>query len=673
MTQAGGLSRLGLISWLLLATALGACGEGGTKRGLSFEIAAEMAENPLAGEVEPCTTIEVYRRDGTERGEQIQITRVQASADGMEPEPAYRLRLAGRTVAFDVDEMAAGMLVDLEIRVYDGDQAPVLGATVIGADLTDTEDLRVRLYPFGEWAPAAPPENAASVAPRALHAAVPLPNGDVLVFGGVRGTGLNPASVARGGGARLQSSVELYDASAHRFETLSVQGPDGASGFERVLFAARYVGEEPAGEAGVRHRIRVIGGLTRGDPDQPTVLDFDTTGFLSPRDEALGEPLQPARDAATGDPVDLVYTPGAEPAVVIEPRPGEAPAFGAATSMSEFLGGDAGPTPDDAALVLFGFGEAGGVFRPTQDAYVERRGGDNDYRELLVGRLGATVNVVPELGGFLVWGGNVGRPGTPPAREAGELHLAGAGAPAPLDAGGGVPASTAFHSATRLPGRDDADPAFLLAGGYLVDEARGTVSGVVPDHPLRVLEVGGPSTAPALGGHAVDLGAYQSSIFHSATAVPELGVVLVGGAVLNGTDRLGSPSGQTGVVAGRGYAGLSSGLETARWGHTATVLPGRRLLVVGGFRSAPTAEVSNALEAFAGAEMLYYQPAPAELRSGRCGRDVFEPSEVDVLRPDASLGPPLDTPPPPPDDAGVPPTDAGMPPMDGAAPPADGG
>ena len=75
------------------------------------------------------------------------------------------------------------------------------------------------------------------VADRALHVALPLPNGDVLLLGGVRGEATSDTTV----GARLQPVVEVYD---HGSDCFIEVGTEGMMGFARVLFAATLIGVE---------------------------------------------------------------------------------------------------------------------------------------------------------------------------------------------------------------------------------------------------------------------------------------------------------------------------------------------------------------------------------------------------------------------------------------------
>ncbi|MCZ7683145.1 MAG: hypothetical protein M5U28_31800 [Sandaracinaceae bacterium] len=83
----------------------------------------------------------------------------------------------------------------------------------------DQREIRARLYPLRAWACPGWRADNAELAPRALHEAVGLPNGDVLLLGGVTGTDIDPAGAGRPGrvGALLQQVVEVYDADEHRF------------------------------------------------------------------------------------------------------------------------------------------------------------------------------------------------------------------------------------------------------------------------------------------------------------------------------------------------------------------------------------------------------------------------------------------------------------------------
>jgi len=175
------------------------------------------------------------------------------------------------TPRWDV-EVAEDQQIDVQVFVYENDGAARYGALLEDVELGGGEVI-VRLYPFQQW--ACPGTGAA---PRALHSAVAINPWQVLIFGGVSGTDLDPASARdprAHGGALPVDTIELYDGRAHRFTNLPITSFDGATSFRRVLFDAVLVGAEPSSADPLRsvYRVRVIGGFT--GPAGSPLLHFD--------------------------------------------------------------------------------------------------------------------------------------------------------------------------------------------------------------------------------------------------------------------------------------------------------------------------------------------------------------------------------------------------------------
>lgn len=648
VAQVRGTPSLALLCSLVTATHSLACNGGGERRQLSFEIAAELAngsgacEGSLTEQLSPCTTVEVFRLG--EDGSRVPVrSRRLEPEEGSEPTGAFKLRFDSRDIAFDVEELTVEDVVDLEIQVFADDGRPLYGATVEGVHLLAGEPIRVRLYPFRRW--ACP--GGGVPAPRALHAAVPLPGGDVLIFGGVSGRNVDPASVVDRSrtGALLQRAIELYDARSHRFVAVSGDGPDGQPGFGRVLFDALYLGSASGPDDHRVHRVRVTGGFQlRADSGATTALRFDNTGVLG---GPLGSPLAPSEDMEVGDAVDLLFDEDAR-TVTFEAVDEASVPSGALVERSGFLGLGAS---DDPALVLFGMAREG--WAPASEFHLIERSGDRrPARPLVTPRLGATPMVLPrEYEGFLIWGGNVEDGGR--AESVGELQFVDEGRAAraiPASAGG--PIATSFHTITRL-GRDDL---FLVAGGYQID-GEGVIGGAAPAEPLLAVQV---VPGPDIELRRVAAEGYTPSILHTASEIDGLGVLLVGGAHRADGNRL-APQAQVGVVDGRfAFSPLSADepgrgrLSIARWGHTATALPGHRVLVIGGFGRDPEGDGANALRALERPELLYVRPAPPPLAAGQCGRDVVEPPDASAPKLDGGLPPPIGSDPAV-SDAGVPP------------------
>lgn len=635
---------------LLAAWILGTVGcDGGGQFGvLTFEVAGPPGgmcgprEQGSVGSSTPCIVLRVFRRTGNSL-EPIQVFRADADHGDL-AQGAYELRFDSLEVKFDVRLPAEGPH-DLHITAYTGDDwRPAYGARLEGVRL-DQREIRVRLYPLRSWACPGWRADGTELAPRALHEAVRLPNGDVLLLGGVTGQGIDPAGAGRPGrvGALLQPVIEVYDADDHRFYPVQVVG--GA--FERALFDTIDMGEE--GEGTGRYRVRVVGGLVLPESSRGTaVLEFDNRGTLS--GNTYGLPFVPSAAAMPAATVDLVYDANAR-TLELDASPPSNPipgTLGAAVVVSS-------ARADGSRAILIGLTIGGGGWAPAGEYYATQPIGP---RTLGARRLGATVDGIPALDQFFVWGGNVGA--TDVLGTAGELVRPNDPETRVLVPAVGLPRPVAFHTATRMR-----DGSVVVAGGVLV-ETDGVLSFSYPTgpdalHQLRFdpLTLAVTSTPVALPGGMT----YTPTILHTATDVPDFGLVLVGGARVLGEDRLQPVATVARVVRSETGYELDDAvvdLAQARFGHSTTLLPGNRVLVTGGFtRSA------DGLQTLGSPEVMFVGPAPYEsILAGTC---------VDRTdRPDAGQ----DAGPPPLPDAGPTPTDAGPdagPEPDAGPPPPDGG
>lgn len=603
---------------LIAACVLGAlgCDEGGGRVGrLHFEVAAysedgctaENESRSTVAEQTPCTVLRVYRRDSDGRLSAIPLVR-----PGQHDETAQgslELRFSDRNIAFDAMLPLDEASHDIFLTVYSGRPwLPTYGAYLEGVRL-DQGDIRVRLHPLRAWSCPGKAGQNAHPEPRAFHAAVTVGNGHVLLLGGVTGTRIDPAGATRTGEGRvnalLQSIPEVYDPVEHRFRRLTMVG--GARGFARVLFDAVYLGQDSSG----RYRVRAIGGYELPEAHAgAAVLGFDSTGVLAPH----GAPFAPTPEAEAAPVVDLLYDAEAGTLEIVRPDPDPLGVRGAAVSISE-------PNEEGARAMLIGMTGTGAGQEPSSNYYVIPAS-DEAYasRSLHHQRLGATPVPLPALGGgFLVWGGNVSREMPRVLSHAGEI-LGGENEGTILAADElSLPRPTAFHTATRL-GSDGV----LIIGGVSIEEIEDDGSRVltgVPEDPifaLRVAEDGTVRREDVLDGD------YTPTLFHTATDFPGWGVVVVGGAeiVPGRLDRL-MPVRTVGRVARNEagvleYDGELQDLARPRFGHAATLLPGHRLLVTGGFdRVASGADAG--LTALSLAEVIYLAKEPyPSIEDGAC-------------------------------------------------------
>jgi hypothetical protein len=507
-------------------------------------------------------------------------------------------------IQFDL-ELAPDAEHELEIHAYAAGR-PYAKGRASGVRAGDPL-LRVRLEPYGRWTCAGLRADGGAPLARALHQTVALPNGDALVVGGVTGEGVQPLSVE--GGAVLQRAVELYDASESRFYEIQVTDLDGASGIGAVFHRAFYL--ETTSDA--RYRVRVIGGFT--SLDQPGAR-FDALQGLT----QYSSPVLPAARAEVRDSVDLLYDPRTRAIEVALVDPGVVRRAGM-NAVSE-------PDANGLVTVALGLLDGGGsALRPmpmlsgqwyslpliaTPSAMA---------MPMLAPRFGHTATRFNEAS-VLIWGGNVTMTSTDEvSMRAGEMLGAGAGV-VPSNALGRPPA-TAFHSANQIAG------GILIAGGMEVTpgQSSGGVSTTPSSQPLTVLSldpVGQVIGTPI----AFDAAMWPTPIFHAATELPDGSVIVTGGAVRWMPPGAASPShlwaSDHVIRVIRDAAGAYSAVPLARmigprWGHTMTLLPGDRVLVIGGFvrEEAIPDDDFWPLRAISSAEILLVADAPPPITS--CG------------------------------------------------------
>jgi hypothetical protein len=384
----------------------------------------------------------------------------------------------------------------------------------------------------------------------------------------------------------------------------------------RVLFASRLL----PGPATGPYTIALYGGY---EASAGAVLFLDETQS----DNVIGSPLVPTSDAVPGPALRLTYDPRGR-RVTIEPLPlGDADAVPTGfAALSEDLDGET------TALLALGAGAFEGPTR-TPDLssarasfWVGSNGAVPVSREsmmLVTSRLGASATAIDEER-VLVWGGVIDEMLNSNAHlRAGELLSVSGAATVlrggvesecpPASAGAspeGLPAPTALHTATRL-----ASGEVLLAGGLLVSgtmECAGRgITGLLPSaRPLSVVSIDASGAAVGVGV-TVPAG-YQASVFHTATATAR-GVVLVGGAELSGMRLEGLT--QVGLVTRSGPGAYAfqalPALVTPRFGHAATLLPGERLLVTGGFARASAMGSERRVRTLTFGEVLPLAPRPA--------------------------------------------------------------
>lgn len=564
-----------------------------------------------------------------------------ATSDGDHTMPARELIVerAG-LVSFDA-RLEAGVDYDVIVTAYEGEAGGVASAAAVGRSYRARfgETLtRVRLYRYDRTSCAGRRTDGEPPLPRALGVAVPLPSGNVLFLGGVSGS--NVSATRLEAIAPFQRQAEVYDAEDGRFYDVSITGDEG-TGLARALFDARFVGRDADGRA----LVRAYGGFTsRSDSD--SAVRFDATLTFS----AFGAPALPGLGNEPANTIELVYDEATRSATYSVVGGAVAVVQAGYNAVSEVVGDD--------ALVVLGIASTGGTgttaeVRPDivgrwalygePTAVVSLRPASDTMPMLPYPRFGSSVSW---LGGddFLVWGGNVAETADP-RTTAGVLLRS----TAPGDRTGvvaevldGMPAPTAFHGASRLT-----DDRVLLVGGFGVFAIMSTTPTV---------RLGG--TVPAMSVIARDGDAFRgltvggttrpSTIFHTQAEIAPGTILVAGGAEtlnMGGTSQTLWAVDDVGTVSGAGDAwsyAARTPLRFARWGHTATVIPGLGVLVSGGFVRSTTDQRLTPVD---DAELILLDdllglPRPPDiLCAGDAGmpRDAGRPVDAGVVPTDAPV------------------------------------
>ncbi|HUH01900.1 MAG TPA: hypothetical protein VML75_07875, partial [Kofleriaceae bacterium] len=406
---------------------------------------------------------------------------------------------------------------------------------------------------------------------RAFHSATALPNGEVLLAGGVTGrAGAATIDPTLGGGDFFATAeVEILDPGTGTMRRLSVPRL-----VPRAMHRALLISTDPI-------RVALFGGLAlSGDPATlPVLRPGGDSGELRllPGSSTIPAPFE----IITYDPVS--FTASAESV----PIAGQG-LFGTAAPDGVTWSGS-------PPLLLGGYADA--TLLGTVDTFTALdplTGATEPAAALAAARIGASASEVAG-GQVLVWGGNLRLAPLITERNFGEL-LSGFGvAPAsqPLTiAAARQPIQRAFHRAVVLSGGD-----VLVAGGYAIaadDSARDPVLATV-----ERLTVGAEISAIEITG-AEPVGLLD------AVLLPNGDVLLSGGDPSLAAD--GCPLEPTGLscstaaayrfITGAGTLAPTASMVRARYGHRGVVLPDGRVLITGGLHAAAALQVIRDAEIY---------------------------------------------------------------------------
>jgi len=471
---------------------------------------------------------------------------------------------------------------DLWVEAFDASQPPKLVAAgeVLGFDLTPRlQPLQVLLVPVGK-AVCAP---GALAAARAFHSSTLLPNGQVVLVGGI-------TSDAQGR-YTFERSVEIYEPREGTFRAATGALPEG-----RAFHSAYLVGA--------------------ASPSGP--FDLVLAGGIAPRpgsgEAALAVggasdpfPLMPGAGAIPADPVLLRYYGWADPPLV-EAR-GSASLGNRIFHASTEHGGQ--------HVLLGGMVQSGGSWAPLPD-FEEQPADPTSVSSgpfpMARPRVGAAVASL-DAGSLLVIGGNLLSvdAGTL-TKELAEVIRTDSSAPGSslIKPGAGsdpLPSSAAFATLTA------SGDALLLAGGLAITPA--AASGVMGS--ARALR-SSPLTRITADRNAVVLRAIEGTpfvpvVFHAAQPLRGGEVLWTGGLKESCLATLCGSAGISRYVPGSATVAIEGELRQPRLGHTMVRWDSGAVLVAGGLGgAAPTL-------AHRSAELL--MPAPRELKD-QFGRTAGE-------------------------------------------------
>lgn len=493
---------------------------------------------------------------------------------------------------FTVDaRVDGGTDYDVTVTGYSGAETgtctPYALGHARGVRFGGASPVSVRLYPLGGWSCAGAHEGSTASVPRALHQAVLLPDGTVLLLGGIAGSRTSPMvpAVAFGGKAVAQRTVEVFDPRDARFHAVSFTDEDGLDGFSRVLFQARYVSTNADG----MYEIHTYGGFDIDNAPEGGI-GFDGNANVTAISALYGPVSQMMMGAAAGFRADAV--------ILYDPttRTGTAAAHGTSTYTTTAATDGAAPfavvRSIDSVTVNMATGRPS--YGLSAGAYVD--GGREAV--LMNDRFGASITPISATN-FLVWGGNVATAMdgalADPVPTAGEIvnsmamgTTAVAAHDSTVSPDDNLPFATAYHTATRIAGRTGSS-AILFVGGAVLGAGPtplGTTTFATPS--LTVTRFASDGTVA--GGERIT--GRISTVLHTATPVDTsmTDILVVGGASqmpLGGVTTTLFGVQDTGLVTFAPSTSTYSwtalpDLVSGRWGHTTTIIPNHGVLVVGG-------------------------------------------------------------------------------------------
>ncbi len=504
--------------------------------------------------------------------------------------------------------------VTMYVEYFDGSGALLARGQRGNVSLTGEATIQIHVQPTDAY--VCPLGTAATA--RAFHSATPLPNGEVLLLGGLVGeAGGDSTAFSPSAGAYVSSAAEIYDPIERRFYSLTITGLLPRAFHEVVVL----------GMEGASIELLVVGGVgVGGDPAAGgNVAVLPTGGTAAPWTSVAADlPMMRAGTIAL-PPEILLYDPATRTVTRSELVGGPlARVFGTATLP--------GAAPGEGIAVVGGKTMAGAnelAHESVNIADGTSAGAVNGHP-----RLGATVTAISATEA-VVWGGNLTTLATD-VRAGDRLSMLG-GVPVlavgPVMTGG---SNRAYHAAARLGSRVAVVGGLTVTGGVVNDAGFTPFVQLVDPSQLTASLVDVPTATPT---------AYPAAVALAS------GDVLISGGASPGVcaTTLTCPSAQSIRLrrgAGMGPTPVSTGAPgLARYGHRLTELPDGSVLVSGGFSPAVEADKIRALR---DAELFAPQGAAddpiADLNLARAAGDIARTTGGQPLAPCTLLGGSVPTP-----------------------------
>jgi hypothetical protein len=517
-----------------------------------------------------------------------------------------------------------------------GESVPrrVAVGSLLGVPLTAKTLPDLRLYPDERFRCV----NQKLNRPRAFHTATALPNGEVLIVGGLTPT---PDAADEAFGAAplfVTAEAEIYDPSTGAFVPVMEDDTPAPRAFHNAVF----IGTTDDG----KYQVLLAGGAT-ADPTMPAfgvntgaapgtrLVPFDTSVF----------PINPLPVSAP--PTELLTYNPADRTVTRTPMVGFAPAtYQAAASFADGMAVAGGL--DWKGQPLSATVPAVKTIAVSRALEAPRSVADT------VARMGATLTPVSE-DAALLWGGQV----TMPTDPAGEFvtGLANPNTVKSTTVTLTAAPPTEFHTATVLPPDSGAtNRAIVVTGGFIATTMQGgqALQPPAPTMAARLLTVTVTGTvtqtAPMLSNYPLDTTCnaanphYRPAGWESAVDLGRGRVLVSGGAPTvtgtcndcddGGSDFRCATSQASLFTTPSTLSPALEKLQIARYGHTSTLMRDGNVLVVGGVTAA-----GGAPRILRDAEMYNPRPIAPQFDATSGSPDPDDPIAADLMAQSAARAP----------------------------------